>query len=201
MPKTTTLADKQALLAKMERDRQALARPAPLSKPTSSLSAAGAAWARTTALAAGAAIGWPPFLRQPLRAMAAVALRDRFSELLTRSQVRRVSGPLHNPDLARLAKSIEDVREAAARSASEREIEQLRLQLDEQVRRLRALREPRSATPGVAAPQSATPGVAAPRSATPAVAVPGSATPAVAVPGSATPAVAAPRNAAPTVIP
>lgn len=149
MPKTTTLADKEALLAKMQADRQALARPVPR-RSTPSLGATGAAWARTTALAAGAALGWPPFLKQPLRAMTAVALRDRFSELLARSQVRRVSGPLHDPDLARLAKSISEVREAAARSASEREIEQLRVQLDQQVRHLRALRASRDAAPAAA---------------------------------------------------
>lgn len=141
MPKTTTSADKQALLAKMQRDRQALAGPARRSPPHD---AAAGAWARTIALAVGAMLGWPPFLKQPLRAMAVVALRARLSEFLIRSKVRRVSGPLHDPDLApdlaRLAAAISDVQAATARSASSQEIEHLRLQLDAQVRRLRALR-------------------------------------------------------------
>lgn len=149
MPKTTTFADKEALLAKMQRDRQALAGPARRSPPHD---AAAGAWARTIALAVGATLGWPPFLKQPLRAMAVVALRARLSEVLIRSKVRRVSGPLHDPnlapelaadlapDLARVAAAISDVQAATARSASPQEIEHLRLQLDAQVRRLRALR-------------------------------------------------------------
>lgn len=159
MSKTTTQADKLALLAKMEGDRQALARPVAPHRPVRST--VGAAWARTTALAAGAALGWPPFLKQPLRAMTAVALRDRFTELLRRSQVRRVSGPLHDPDLARLAKTIAEVREAAARLADEREIEQLRQQLDEQVRQLRAMRAARNVVPAPRKEAPAAPDVAA----------------------------------------
>lgn len=137
MPKTTTLADKEALLAKMERDRQALDVPMPRRLP---LNRAGGAWARTAALAAGATLGWPRFLRQPLRAMAAVAMRDRFAELMGRMQVRRVSDPMSDPELARLEKMMADVRAAAARSADDAEIERLRAQLDLQVARLRKLR-------------------------------------------------------------
>ncbi len=137
MPKTTTLADKEALLAKMERDRQALDIPMPRRVP---LGRAGGAWARTAALAAGATLGWPRFLRQPLRAMAAVAMRDRFAELMGRMQVRRVSDPMSAPELARLEKMMAEVRAAAARSADDAEIERLRAQLDLQVARLRKLR-------------------------------------------------------------
>jgi hypothetical protein len=137
MPKMTTLADKEALLAKMERDRQALAVPMARSAPRST---AGGAWARTAALAAGATLGWPRFLRQPLRAMAAVAMRDRVNELMGRMQVRRVSNPLPDPDMARLEKMVEEVRAAAARSADDAEIERLRAELDDQVRRLRTAR-------------------------------------------------------------
>ncbi|AVJ29138.1 hypothetical protein [Achromobacter spanius] len=137
MPKTTTLADKVALLAKMERDRQALAVPMRRSSPRSTV---GAAWARTAALAAGATLGWPSFLRQPLRAMAAVAMRDRVSELMGRMQVRRVSNPMPDPDMARLEKLMADVRDVAERSADDAEIERLRAQLDDQVRRLRTAR-------------------------------------------------------------
>jgi len=133
----TTLADKAALLAKMERDRQALSVPMARSAPRSKV---GGAWARTAALAAGASLGWPKFLRQPLRAMAAVALRDRVNELMGRMQVRRVSNPLPDPDMARLEKMVEEVRAAAVRSADDAEIERLRAQLDDQVRRLRTAR-------------------------------------------------------------
>ena len=137
MPKTTTLADKEALLAKMERDRQALDIPRPRRVP---LNRAGGAWARTAALAAGATLGWPRFLRQPLRAMAAGAMRDRLAELMGRMQVRRVSDPMSDPELARLEKMMADVRAAAARSADDAEVERLRAQLDLQVARLRKLR-------------------------------------------------------------
>lgn len=137
MPKTTTLADKEALLAKMERDRQALDIPRPRRVP---LNRAGGAWARTAALAAGATLGWPRFLRQPLRAMAAVAMRDRLAELMGRMQVRRVSDPMSDPELARLEKMMADVRAAAARSTDDAEVERLRAQLDLQVARLRKLR-------------------------------------------------------------
>lgn len=137
MPKMTTLADKAALLAKMERDRQALSVPMARSAPRSKV---GGAWARTAALAAGASLGWPKFIRQPLRAMAAVALRDRVNELMGRMQVRRVSNPLPDPDMARLEKMVEEVRAAAVRSADDAEIERLRAQLDDQVRRLRTAR-------------------------------------------------------------
>lgn len=139
MPKTTTFADKAALLAKMERDRQALAIPMPRSAPSGK---AGAAWARTAALAAGASLGWPRFLRQPLRAMAAVAMRDRVAELMGRMQVRRVSKPIADPEMTRLAKMIVDLRAAAAMAADQAEIERLRAQLDDQVARLRGLRAP-----------------------------------------------------------
>ncbi|CAB3885086.1 hypothetical protein LMG26689_03687 [Achromobacter animicus] len=137
MPKMTTLADKAALLAKMERDRQALSVPMARSAPRSKV---GGAWARTAALAAGASLGWPKFIRQPLRAMAAVALRDRVNELMGRMQVRRVSNPLPDPDMTRLEKMIEEVRAAAVRSADDAEIERLRAQLDDQVRLLRTAR-------------------------------------------------------------
>ncbi len=138
MPKTTTLADKVALLAKMERDRQALA--VPVRRSAAPRNTVGAAWARTAALAAGATLGWPRFLRQPLRAMAAVAMRDRVSELMGRMQVRRISNPMTDPDMARLEKLMADVRGAAERSADDAEIERLRAQLDDQVRRLRTVR-------------------------------------------------------------
>lgn len=137
MPKMTTLADKEALLAKMERDRQALAVPMLRSAPRSTV---GSAWARTAALAAGASLGWPRFLRQPLRAMAAVAMRDRVNELMGRMQVRRVSNPMPDPDMVRLEKMVEEVRAAAARLADDAEIERLRAQLDDQVRKLRTAR-------------------------------------------------------------
>ncbi|MFJ3464210.1 hypothetical protein [Achromobacter spanius] len=138
MPKMTTLADKVALLAKMERDRQALA--VPMRRSTAPRNTVGAAWARTAALAAGATLGWPRILRQPLRAMAAVAMRDRVSELMGRMQVRRVSNPMPDPDMAKLEKMVEAVRAAALRTADDAEIERLRAQLDDQVRRLRTAR-------------------------------------------------------------
>ncbi|HWL28896.1 MAG TPA: hypothetical protein VNQ97_08300 [Burkholderiaceae bacterium] len=140
MSKTTTLADKEALLAKMERDRQALAIALPRGVPAGRSGGPGGAWVRTAALAAGGALGWPRFLRQPLRAMAAIAMRDRVAELMRRLQVRRVSDPLPDPDLAQLATMVAQVRAATAQSADLAEIERLRAQLDEQVRRLRTLR-------------------------------------------------------------
>lgn len=140
MSKTTTLADKEALLAKMERDRQALAIALPRGVPAGRSGGPGGAWVRTAALAAGGALGWPRFLRQPLRAMAAIAMRDRVAELMRRLQVRRVSDPLPDPDLAQLATMVAQVRAAAAQSVDLAEIERLRAQLDEQVRRLRTLR-------------------------------------------------------------
>jgi hypothetical protein len=149
MHKATTLADKDALLAKMDRDRQALARPSLRRVPPVSSGLAGA-WARTTALTAGAALGWPPFLKQPLRARAAVALRARFAELLERSQVRRVSGALTDPDMIQLATMISDVRAAALRATDEQEVEMLRAKLDAEVRRLRAVRAARNAMAPVA---------------------------------------------------
>lgn len=143
MPKTTTLADKEALLAKMERDRRALAIPMPRS---AHVGRSGSAWARTAALAAGATFGWPRFLRQPLRAMAAVAMRDRVAELMGRMQVRRISNPSSDPDMERLAKMMADVRAAAVSSADQAEIERLRSQLDAQVRQLRTARASRKLT-------------------------------------------------------
>jgi len=138
MPKTTTQADKQALLAKMDRDRReladAFARAAPARSPAKG-------WGTATALTAGAALGWPSFLKQPLRAMAAVAVRDRLAAVLRRRHVRRASGALPDADVAQLAKLAADLRAASARSADAHEIERLRRQLDELVRRLRALRE------------------------------------------------------------
>ncbi|GAB1575675.1 hypothetical protein [Bordetella petrii] len=144
MPKTTTQADKEALLAKMARERRELAdavrRATPAGPP-------GRGWAATTALAAGAAVGWPPFLKQPLRAMAAVAVRDRLASLWRRRQVRRASGPLPDAEVARLAQLVAELRAAAEKAGDPREIEQLRLQLDEQVRRLRTAREAPAAAP------------------------------------------------------
>lgn len=151
MSKTTTLADKQALLAKMERDRRALALALPRSARPERPGGAAAAWARTAALAAGASLGWPRFLRQPLRAMAAVAMRDRVAELMGRMQVRRVSNPLPDPDMLRLAKLIADVRAAAESAHDDAEIERLRALLDAQVSRLRTQRAPRPA-PALTAP-------------------------------------------------
>lgn len=143
MSKTTTQADKDVLLAKMERDRELLAISLPRSAPVGR-SAGG--WARTAALAAGATLGWPRFLRRPLRAMAAVSLRDRVAELLSRAQVRRASNPEPDPDLVQLAKMVAQVRAAAARQADHAEIERLRVQLDEQVSRLRKARAPGNLT-------------------------------------------------------
>ncbi|HYG43880.1 MAG TPA: hypothetical protein VEA17_13250 [Bordetella sp.] len=137
MPKTTTQADKQALLAKMESDRRELADAfgrAAFSGPPSK------GWASTTALAAGAALGWPRFLKKPLRAMAVVAMRDRLASVLRRRHVRRVSAPLPDAEIARLAQLVADLRASAAQSADPQDIEQLRRQLDEHVHRLRALR-------------------------------------------------------------
>ncbi|WP_434643978.1 hypothetical protein [Achromobacter piechaudii] len=151
MPKTTTQADKDALLAKMEEDREALRRAAPRFSRSPSFGLAGAAWAKTTALTAGAALGWPSFLKKPLRAAAAVALRARFAELLERRNTRRVSGALPASEVDRLTRMIAELRAATARvqvaeasvgleaEAQAQEIERLRIQLDEQVTRLRAL--------------------------------------------------------------
>ena len=148
MPKTTTLADKTILLEKMERDRQLLS-VAPARRVP--MSTAGAAWAKAAALTAGAALPWPGVLRQPLRAMAAVAMRERFAELLRRSHVRRASDhltdPVLNPDLARLASKISEVHSAAERGADLAEIEALRVQLDAAVRDVRARRAARVGQP------------------------------------------------------
>jgi hypothetical protein len=86
-------------------------------------------------------------LRQPLRAMAAVAMRDRVNELMGRMQVRRVSNPMPDPDMAKLEKMVEEVRAAAVRLADDAEIERLRAQLDDQVRRLRTARALRPLDP------------------------------------------------------
>ncbi|EFF73276.1 hypothetical protein [Achromobacter piechaudii] len=165
MPKTTTQADKDALLAKMEEDREALRRAAPRFSRSPSFGLAGAAWAKTTALTAGAALGWPSFLKKPLRAAAAVALRARFAELLERRNTRRVSGALPASEVERLTRMIAELRTATARvqvaeasvgleaEAQAREIERLRIQLDEQVARLRALQ--RKATVATVAAETA----------------------------------------------
>jgi len=146
MPKTTTPADKQALLAKMDRDRReladAFARAVPADSPAKG-------WGTATALTAGAMLGWPSFLKQPLRAMAAVAVRDRLAALLRRRHVRRASGALPDADVAQLAKLAADLRVAAAGSADPGEVERLRAQLDEHVRRLRALRAAGASEPPV----------------------------------------------------
>jgi|SRR5690606_18835909 hypothetical protein len=139
MSKTTTQADKLALLAKMERDRRELADAfGRLAAPPGSSRSKG--WGSATALAAGAALGWPRFLKQPMRAMAMVAVRDRLASMLQRRKVRRVSAPLPDAEIASLAQQVADLRAAAARSADAQEIEALRHQLDEHVQRLRALR-------------------------------------------------------------
>ncbi len=165
MPKTTTQADKDALLAKMEEDREALRRAAPRFSRSPSFGLAGAAWAKTTALTAGAALGWPSFLKKPLRAAAAVALRARFAELLERRNTRRVSGALPASEVERLTGMIAELRTATARvqvaeasvgleaEAQAQEIERLRIQLDEQVTRLRALQ--RKATVATVAAETA----------------------------------------------
>ncbi|CAB3731733.1 hypothetical protein [Achromobacter piechaudii] len=165
MPKTTTQADKDALLAKMEEDREALRRAAPRFSRSPSFGLAGAAWAKTTALTAGAALGWPSFLKKPLRAAAAVALRARFAELLERRNTRRVSGALPVSEVERLTGMIAELRAATARvqvaeasvgleaEAQAQEIERLRTQLDEQVTRLRALQ--RKATVATVAAETA----------------------------------------------
>lgn len=165
MPKTTTQADKDALLAKMEEDREALRRAAPRFSRSPSFGLAGAAWAKTTALTAGAALGWPSFLKKPLRAAAAVALRARFAELLERRNTRRVSGALPASEVERLTRMIAELRTATARvqvaeasvgleaETQAREIERLRTQLDEQVTRLRALQ--RKATVATVAAETA----------------------------------------------
>ncbi|MDX3984443.1 MAG: hypothetical protein QHC88_04230 [Achromobacter sp.] len=155
MPKTTTQADKDALLAKMEHDRQVLRRAGIASARSPSFGQAGAAWAKTTALAAGAALGWPPFLKQPLRAMTVVALRARVAELLDRRNTRRVSGILPAPEVERLTRLIAELRASMARlealgpevttGADAIEAERLRMQLDEHVQRLRALQDGMSA--------------------------------------------------------
>lgn len=165
MPKTTTQADKDALLAKMEEDREALRRAAPRFSRSPSFGLAGAAWAKTTALTAGAALGWPSFLKKPLRAAAAVALRARFAELLERRNTRRVSGALPASEVERLTGMIAELRAATARvqiaeasvgleaETQAQEIERLRTQLDEQVTRLRALQ--RKATVATVAAETA----------------------------------------------
>lgn len=136
MPKTTTQAEKDALLAKMERDRAALAdafaRAATQMKTSNG-------WASTTALAAGAVIGWPRFLKKPLRAMAAVALRDRVTNVLKRRH-RRASPPAANPEVDRLAQLTADLRQAIERIAPAEEIERIRRELDDQVERIRELK-------------------------------------------------------------
>ncbi|CAM3847344.1 DUF3618 domain-containing protein [Bordetella tumulicola] len=133
----TTQADRQALLVKMEHDRQELVRSFIRTAPGGGSSAA---WVKTTALAAGAALGWPPFLKQPLRAMTAVALRDRFADLLSRRHTRRVSDASRDADIAELTKLTSHLRASAATAADPQRIEQLRSQVDEHVRRLRASR-------------------------------------------------------------
>ncbi|MBV7483962.1 hypothetical protein [Bordetella sp. BOR01] len=152
MSKTTTQADKQALLAKMEHDRcelaEAFGRAALPGK-------ASRGWASTTALAAGAALGWPPFLKKPLRAMAMVAVRDRLASVLRRRHVRRASAPLPDAEIARLAQLVAELRASAARSADPGDIEQLRRQLDEHVHRLRALQAAAAEAPVSPAPPSA----------------------------------------------
>ncbi|CAB3826416.1 hypothetical protein [Achromobacter piechaudii] len=165
MPKTTTQADKDALLAKMEEDREALRRAAPRFSRSPSFGLAGAAWAKTTALTAGAALGWPSFLKKPLRAAAAVALRARFAELLERRNTRRVSGALPASEVERLTGMIAELRAATApvqiaeasvgleAETQAQEIERLRIQLDEQVTRLRALQ--RKATVATVAAETA----------------------------------------------
>jgi len=149
MPKTTTQAEKDALLAKMERDRaelaDAFARAATHTKTSSG-------WASTTALAAGAVIGWPRFLKKPMRALAAVALRDRFSNVLKRRHHKRANSPAANAEVDRLAQLTADLRHAIDRVAPAEEVEHIRRELDDQVRRIRELKalEP---TPGQTLPR------------------------------------------------
>ncbi|CAM4176168.1 DUF3618 domain-containing protein [Bordetella tumbae] len=149
MPKTTTQAEKDALLAKMERDRDeladAFARAATQTKTSNG-------WASTTALAAGAVIGWPRFLKKPLRAMAAVALRDRVTNVLKRRHQRRASPPAANPEVDRLAQLAADLRQAIERIAPAEEIERIRRELDDQVARIRELKALKQA-PGQTLPR------------------------------------------------
>ncbi|OZI49835.1 hypothetical protein [Bordetella genomosp. 4] len=149
MPKTTTQAEKDALLAKMERDRaelaDAFARAATHTKTSSG-------WASTTALAAGAVIGWPRFLKKPMRAMAAVALRDRFSNVLKRRHQRRADSPAANAEVDRLAQLTTDLRQAIERVAPAEEVEHIRRELDDQVRRIRELKALET-TPGQTLPR------------------------------------------------
>ncbi|MVW80582.1 hypothetical protein [Bordetella sp. 02P26C-1] len=135
MTKIDHQAEKQTLLAKMELDRaqlaDALVHPTPETKTTKG-------WASTAALAAGAAVGWPRFLRKPLRAMALVAVRQRVAEILNRrNQVREVPD---DPEMQRLAQLAADLRHAMAQAERPEDVERVRRELDEQVQRVRELR-------------------------------------------------------------
>ncbi|MVW71013.1 hypothetical protein [Bordetella sp. 15P40C-2] len=135
MTKIDHQAEKQTLLAKMELDRaqlaDALVHPTPETKTTKG-------WASTAALAAGAAVGWPRFLRKPLRAMALVAVRQRVAEILNRrNQVREVPD---DPEMQRVAQLAADLRHAMAQAERPEDVERVRRELDEQVQRVRELR-------------------------------------------------------------
>lgn len=137
MPKINTQVEKQVLLDKMEQDRRELADaisrasvPSPASK----------GWASTTALAASAVVGWPRFLKKPLRALAAVSLRDRFTEILARRDVIPGVARPSDPDVARLAQLTADLRQAVDQAAAAEEVERIQLELNAQVHRIRELK-------------------------------------------------------------
>jgi hypothetical protein len=109
MTKIDHQAEKQTLLAKMELDRAELADALVRSTPQTRTSKG---WASTTALAAAAGVGWPKFLRKPLRAMAVVSIRERLKEILDRrNDVRQAH---QDPEVERLAQLAADLRHAAA---------------------------------------------------------------------------------------
>lgn len=137
MSKINTATEKQILLDKMALDRRELA-DAVTRATTQTRTSKG--WASTTALAAGALAGWPKFLRKPLRAMAAVSLKDRLNEILTSRMRNRGHVLPTDPELARLSQLTADLRHAVEHAAATEEVERIRRELDEQVHRMRELK-------------------------------------------------------------
>lgn len=134
MTKIDEQAEKQTLLAKMDVDRAQLTDALTYCEPRTQTSKG---WTSTAALAAGAAVGWPRFLRKPLRAMAMVAIKNRVSEMLQR---RSGSQAPRDPELERLAQLAADLRHAVAQAERVEDVERVRRELDEQVRRVREQR-------------------------------------------------------------
>jgi len=138
MSKITNQTEKDILLEKMAADRRRLAEALSDGTPADPLSKG---WVSTTALTAGAMVGWPSFLRKPLRAMAAMSWRERLKEVLSQGTARYRHRRTPDPEIVRLAQLTDDLRFAVERNAETDEIARIQRELDEHMDRLRAKKQ------------------------------------------------------------